>query len=39
VVGVRRATRLLVEGEPITLDGRRGRVFRGHVLSRQEVGA
>jgi pyruvate,water dikinase len=37
VVGVRRATRELQSGDPITLDGRYGRVYRGHVLSR-EVG-
>ncbi len=37
VLGVRRATRLLREGEAITLDGRRGRVYRGHVLTCREA--
>jgi pyruvate,water dikinase len=39
VVSVRRATHELRNGEPITLDGRRGRVYRGHVLARQEARA
>jgi len=37
VVGVRRATQVLHDGEAITLDGRHGRVYRGHVLARKEV--
>jgi len=36
VVGVRRATQELQDGEAITVDGRRGLVFRGHVLAQQE---
>jgi pyruvate,water dikinase len=37
VLGVRRATQVLRDGEAITLDGRRGRVHRGHVLARKEA--
>jgi len=36
VVSVRGATRELRSGDPITLDGSRGRVYRGHVLAREE---
>ncbi len=37
VVSVRHATRVLRDGDPITLDGRRRRVYRGHVLSLEEA--
>lgn len=37
VVSVRRATQVLHDGEAITLDGRHGRVYRGHVLARKEA--
>jgi pyruvate,water dikinase len=37
VVGVRRATQELREGEAITLDGRRGRVYRSHVLAGRDA--
>ena len=33
VVSVRGATRLFKDGEPITIDGHRGRVHVGHILT------
>ncbi len=39
VVSVRQATRELRDGEAITLDGRRGRVYRGHILAEREMRA
>jgi phosphohistidine swiveling domain-containing protein len=33
VVSVRKATRLICDGQPVTVDGDRGRVYLDHVLS------
>jgi len=39
VVSVREATRRIREGQPLTIDGRRGRVYLAHVGVREETNA